>query len=108
MTHLFGNILHVQPIHLTASELDHMVDTPYISMVVLTIALILLLVGGGISLSVFFVSKHATSVTFVHVAKGKKVVMGVALSQGLLELAPQYRGKAHDLLKKAKTVMTLV
>jgi hypothetical protein len=45
-------------------------------MVVLTIAFILLLVGGGISLSVFFVSKHATSVKSVHAVKEKKVVTG--------------------------------
>jgi hypothetical protein len=54
-----------------------------ISMVVLTIAFIPLLVGGGISLSVFFVSKHATSVMSVHVVKEKKVVMGGSVATGV-------------------------
>lgn len=72
--------------------------------VIPTILMILLLVGGGIPLAMFLISRHATSITTVHHV-GNKMVQATPSSQS--ELAQQYEGTVDDLLTKATTEMAL-
>ncbi|HEY5004036.1 MAG TPA: serine/threonine-protein kinase [Ktedonobacteraceae bacterium] len=69
------------------------------------IVLVALLLGGGIPLTTFLISKHTTNTTAVHHVGSKAVNTVVPVIQP--ELAQQYKGTVDDLLTKATTEMTL-
>jgi eukaryotic-like serine/threonine-protein kinase len=70
------------------------------------IVLIALLLGGGIPLTTFLISKHTTNATtVVHHVGSKAVNTVVPIVQP--ELAQQYKGTIDDLLTKTTTEMTL-
>jgi eukaryotic-like serine/threonine-protein kinase len=70
------------------------------------IVLIALLLGGGIPLTTFLISKHTTSTTTAVRHIGSKAVNTV-VPVVQPELAQQYKGTVDDLLTKATTQMTL-
>jgi eukaryotic-like serine/threonine-protein kinase len=67
--------------------------------------LVALLLGGGIPLTTFLISKHTTSSTAVHHVGSKATPTVVPVVQP--ELAQQYKGTVDNLLTKATTEMTL-
>ncbi len=69
------------------------------------IVLVALLLGGGVPLTTFLISKHTTSTTTVQHVVRKAVQTVVPTVQP--ELTHQYKGTIYDLLIKATTEMTL-
>ncbi len=69
------------------------------------VILVALLLGGGIPLTTFLISKHTTSTTGVQHIAHKTIPTIVPVAQP--ELARQYKGTVDNLLTKTTTEMTL-